>query len=125
MALTEYEKEIGKRLRNMRESRNLSRKAVETKIAGEISEFALEMYEKGTRRIPPSRLERLADFYGVAGAFLRGECSARDSGIQDYELEVALLTDSRYSKEEKDLLVHVINIIEAKRKAEVKIALMA
>ncbi len=124
MALVAFEKEIGKRLRNMRESRNLSRKEIEEKTAGEISEFVLEMYEEGRRRIPSSRLEKLAYFYGVASAFLRGENSGSDSGIQDYEIEVALMKDPRHSKEEKELLVHVINIIEAKRKVEGRITLM-
>jgi len=118
--MTTYESEVGNRLRNIRESRNLSRKEVEGKTGGEFKESILAMYENGRRRIPTPRLKKLADFYTVSSAFLMGESSHIDSGAQEYDIKAMLMTDPKYSEEEKELLLHVINIIGAKRKAEGK-----
>lgn len=115
-----YEAEIGNRLRNIRESRNFSRKDVEEQTGGEFKESILAMYENGRRRIPTPRLKKLADFYGVSTAFLMGESPYMNATVQEYDIEAMLMSDPKYSEDEKELLVHVIHIIKAKRKAEGK-----
>lgn len=115
-----YEAEIGNRLRNIRESRNFSRKDVEEQTDGEFKESILAMYENGRRRIPTPRLKKLADFYGVSTAFLMGESPYMNATVQEYDIEAMLMSDPKYSEDEKELLVHVIHIIKAKRKAEGK-----
>ncbi|KKL03539.1 hypothetical protein LCGC14_2625150 [marine sediment metagenome] len=120
MISSRYEAEVGNRLRNVRESRNLSRKEVEIQTGGEFKESILAMYENGRRRIPTPRLKKLADFYTVSSAFLMGDSPHVDSGFQEYDVEAMLMSDPKYSEEEKELLMHVINIIAAKRKAEGK-----
>ena len=113
-----YEYEIGNRLRNVRESKDLTRKDVENQTTGEFKESILAMYESGQRRIPTPRLKRLADFYTVSTAFLLGENHGSEIGSHD--LEAMLMSDPKYSDDEKELLQHVIGIIKAKRKAEGK-----
>lgn len=115
-----YEAEIGNRLRNIRESRNLSRKDVEEQTGGEFKESILAMYENGRRRIPTPRLKKLADFYRVSAAFLMGESPHMNATVREYDIEAMLMSDPKYSEDEKELLVHVIHIIKAKRKAEGK-----
>jgi len=120
MWTSDYETEIGTRLRNIRESRNLSRKDVEEQTDGEFKESILAMYENGRRRIPTPRLKKLADYYGVSTAFLMGESLHMNATIQEYDIEAMLMSDPKYSEDEKELLLHVINVIKAKRKAEGK-----
>ncbi len=113
-----YEYEIGNRLRNVRESKDLTRREVEDQTTGEFKESILAMYEGGQRRIPTPRLKKLADFYSVSTAFLLGENPSMKQGSHD--LEAMLMSDPKYSDDEKELLQHVIGIIKAKRKAEGK-----
>ncbi len=113
-----YQNEIGTRLRNLRESRNLSRRKVQELTNNKVKESILAMYENGRRRIPTPRLKELADFYSVPVSFLLGESTHFIPEDQPNDLEAILKADSSYSDEEKDLLLHVIDIIKAKRKAE-------
>jgi transcriptional regulator with XRE-family HTH domain len=114
-----FEDQVGLRLRNIRESKKLSRKDVENSTQGEFKESILCMYESGGRRIPTPRLKRLADFYEVPISFIMGEGPASENW-EEYDIEAMLMSDPKYSDEERDLLLHVINIIKAKRKAEGK-----
>ena len=114
-----YEAEVGNRLRNIRESKDLTRKDVELETKREFKESILAMYEGGQRRIPTPRLKKLADFYQVSTSFILGE-SAHMMASQSYDVEAMLMSDPKYSEEEKELLLHVINIIKAKRRAEGK-----
>lgn len=114
-----YEDEIGLRLRNIRESKKLSRKDVENLTKGEFKESILSMYENGRRRIAAPRLKKLADFYQLPVSFLLGETPSPQNW-EEYDIEAMLMSDPKYSDEERTLLLHVINIIKAKRKAEGK-----
>lgn len=120
MAASRYEVEIGSRLRNIRESQDLSRKDVEERTHDEIKESILAMYENARRRIPTPRLKKLADFYGVSTAFLLGENPNMNAPAREYDIEAMLASDPKYSDDEKELLLHVIGVIKAKRKAEGK-----
>ena len=114
-----YESELGLRLRNLREGKRLSRKDVENLTGGEFKESILSMYENGRRRIAVPRLRKLAEFYQVPASFLMGE-SQIPEGWEAYDIEALLMSDPKYSDEERELLLHVIGIIKAKRKAEGK-----
>ena len=109
-----FEQEVGNRLRNIRESLNLTRKDVEQATSEEFKESILAMYENGRRRIPTPRLKKLADFYGVPTSAVMGEAQKTAS------IEALLMSDPKYSDDEKELLLHVIGMIKAKRKAEGK-----
>ena len=120
MVASRYEAEVGCRLRNIRESRDMSRKDVEEQTNDEFKESILAMYENGRRRIPTPRLKNLADFYGVSTAFIMGENPSMNAPAREYDMEAMLASDPKYSDDEKDLLLHVISVIKAKRKAEGK-----
>lgn len=112
-----FEVDVGNRLRNVRESRNLSRRDVHNMTSGEFKESILAMYENGHRRISAPRLKRLADFYSVPIAFFMGEANL-PTASQGISLEAALRSDPEFSDEEKELLTHVVEIIKAKRNNE-------
>jgi len=116
-----YQDEVGARLRHVRESKQLSRKDVEGLTGGAFKESIIAMYESGRRRIPTPRLKDLADFYGVTVAFLSGESPvAAAAGAGQVDIEALLMSDPKYSDDERDLLLHVLDIIKAKRRAEGK-----
>lgn len=106
--------DVGYRLRNVRESKSLTRKEVEEATNGVFKESILAMYENGHRRIPTPRLKELADFYNVRVSFLVGEDGHHRSG----DIEALLMSDPLYSDDEKKLLLDVIDIIKAKRRLE-------
>jgi transcriptional regulator with XRE-family HTH domain len=115
-----YENDVGWRLRHVRESRDLSRKDVENLTGGEFKESILAMYENGRRRIPTPRLKALADFYDVSIGWLMGEAVAQDNK-KDVSVEALLMADPNFSEEERRLMLDVLEIIKAKRRAEGKI----
>ncbi len=115
-----YQDEVGARLRHVRESKQLSRKDVEGLTSGTFKESIIAMYESGRRRIPTPRLKDLADFYGVTLAFLLGESPVAAVGSTQVDIEALLMSDPKYSEDERELLLHVIDIIKAKRRAEGK-----
>jgi len=112
-----FEVDVGTRLRNIRESRNLSRHDVQNMTQGEFKESILAMYESGHRRISAPRLKRLADFYDVPVAFFLGE-AAPGAKVEPICLEAALRSDPDFSQEEKELLLHVVAIIKANKNSE-------
>ena len=114
-----YEQDVGWRLRHVRESRDLSRKDIESLTKGEFKESILAMYENGRRRIPMPRLKQLADFYGVSVAWLMGEATAQ-SNDEKVNIEALLMADPSFSSDERRLMLDVLEIIKAKRRAEGK-----
>jgi transcriptional regulator with XRE-family HTH domain len=113
-----FQLEVGARLRHLRESRELSRKDVERLSEGMVKESILAMYESGRRRIPTPRLKELADFYSSSLAFLIGESPTPLVDKSQVDVEALLKSDPKYSDEERELLLHVLDIIKAKRRAE-------
>lgn len=114
-----HENEVGLRLRRIRESRNLTRKDVEDMTGGEFKESILAMYENARRRIPAPRLKQLADFYEVSVGWLMGETASTEKSGQ-VKLEALLMADPDFSEEERRLMLDVLEIIKAKRRAEGK-----
>jgi transcriptional regulator with XRE-family HTH domain len=113
-----FQIEVGARLRHLREARDLSRKDVERLSDGMVKESILAMYESGRRRIPTPRLKEIADFYDSSLAFLLGESQTPLADKSQVDVEALLKSDPKYSDEERDLLLHVLDIIKAKRRAE-------
>lgn len=114
-----YESDVGWRLRHIRESRGLSRKDVENMTNGEFKESILAMYENARRRIPMPRLKQLADFYEISVAWLMGEALLPDNK-EEVNIEALLMADPNFSEEERRLMLDVLEIIKAKRRAEGK-----
>ncbi|MHB0977030.1 MAG: helix-turn-helix domain-containing protein [Candidatus Aquicultorales bacterium] len=114
-----YEEDVGWRLRHVRESMGYSRREVEEHSDGEFKESILAMYENGKRRIPTPRLKRLADLYGVSIAFILGEAPVPDMNTP-VDVEALLMSDPKFSEDERVLIKNVLDIIKAKRRAEGK-----
>jgi len=114
-----FQNQVGARLRHLRESKGMSRREVQTATSGTVKESILAMYESGRRRIPTPRLKDLADFYGASLSFLMGETLSVASPTNGtVDIEALLKSDPKYSDEERELLMHVLDIIKAKRRAE-------
>ena len=62
---SEYAREVGERLRNIRRQQALSLQSVEASSDREFKASVLGAYERGERIISVLRLQRLARFYGV------------------------------------------------------------
>lgn len=114
-----FEVDIGMRLRNIREGRNLSRHDIQNLTGGEFKESILAMYENGQRRIAAPRLKRLAEFYRVPLTHLLGETDSIRQ-VAPQSVEAALRSDPEFSDDEKELLLHVISVIKTKQAAEGK-----
>ena len=61
----QYGKELGARLRAIRQQQGLSLQGVEEKSAGRWKAVVVGSYERGDRAVTVSRLAELADFYRV------------------------------------------------------------
>jgi transcriptional regulator with XRE-family HTH domain len=62
---TGYAKELGARLRSVRQQQHLSLHGVERKSGGKWKAVVVGSYERGDRAVSVQRLAELADFYGV------------------------------------------------------------
>lgn len=109
--------DVGWRLRNVRESLGFSRRQIEEMSEGEFKESILAMYENGKRRIPTPRLQRLAGIYNVSGSFLLGEAPTLEAS-EGADVEALLMSDPKFSEDERELIRNVLDIIKAKRRAE-------
>lgn len=67
---TEYSRELGSRLRAIRQQQNLSLQGVEEKSGGRWKAVVVGSYERGDRAITVAKLADLAEFYGVPVAEL-------------------------------------------------------
>ncbi|WP_322770599.1 transcriptional regulator [Frankia sp. Cr1] len=89
-----YAKEVGARLRAVRNQQSLSLADVEGKSHGRWKTAAVGSYERGDRMVTVQTLSRLAEFYGVPmSALLPGgeHASAREAGPRVIlDLEVLL-----------------------------------
>jgi CheY-like chemotaxis protein len=65
---SDFNREIGRRLRRARKARGMSLIAVEEASAGEFKQSALGSYERGERSLSIHRLHRLAGIYSMSAA---------------------------------------------------------
>jgi len=70
---------IGKRLRDLRESRNMKQYEIAQML--NVSREAYSMYESGKRQLSCETLSVLADFYGVTADYILG----RNGAVSDEE----------------------------------------
>lgn len=96
-APAQFDRELGERLRGLREARRLSLKDVQVKSGGKIKVAALRSWECAERRIPVSRLPYVAEFYGVpVASLLPGDAEAgeRVPVIEEFPAEMSLTRDA-------------------------------
>ena len=63
------------RIRNLREDRDLKQDDIAKVLS--CTQACYSNYENGKREIPPSVLEKLADFYGVSVDYLLGRTGTK------------------------------------------------
>ncbi len=63
------------RIRNLREDRDLKQEDIAKLL--NCTQACYSNYENGKREIPPSVLEKLADFYGVSVDYLLGRTNTK------------------------------------------------
>lgn len=81
MAESEYQQQLGRRLRQIRSQQGLTLQEVEDKSGGDWKAVVVGSYERGDRAVSVAKLARLARFYGVPVAELLPEPSPdRDGG---------------------------------------------
>ena len=62
---TDYQQELGQRLRQIRSQQGLTLQEVEERSGGEWKAVVVGSYERGDRAVSVAKLARLAGFYGV------------------------------------------------------------
>lgn len=92
MPETDYQQQLGRRLRQIRSQQGLTLQEVEDKSGGEWKAVVVGSYERGDRAVSVAKLARLARFYGVPVAELLPDPSPdqRGSGNGDGPDHVAL-----------------------------------
>jgi transcriptional regulator with XRE-family HTH domain len=96
-APAQFDRELGERLRGLREARRLSLKDVQVKSGGRIKVAALRSWECAERRIPVCKLILAAEFYGVTVAsLLPGEdtVAERVPVLEEFPAEMSLTRDA-------------------------------
>lgn len=78
-----YAEQLGQRLRWVRQQRKLSLRTVARMSSDEFRISVLGAYERGHRMISVTRLQRLAELYGVSVDHLLPESSAADAEARD------------------------------------------
>lgn len=92
----ELDRLLGERLRGVREAQRMSLHDVEARSRGTLRAVAVGSWERGERRIPVSKLARIAKFYGVPAASLLPDDSAADDApvvLEEFPSELSLSRD--------------------------------
>jgi transcriptional regulator with XRE-family HTH domain len=106
---SEYAKQLGARLRAIRQQQGLSLQGVEEKSEGRWKAVVVGSYERGDRAVTVNRLAELADFYRVPVSELLPE----GAPIQfDYAGKVVLDLERLYDRQDEDF-AHVARYARA------------
>lgn len=100
------------RLKQLRESRNLSQQVVADSIG--CTTAAYSRYENGQRQPSIDTLIGLAEFYGVSVDYVVGRSEPSESTLSEYEL--ALVTASRNA--DMNVREIVLDVLESKPKSK-------
>lgn len=106
---SEYAKQLGARLRAIRQQQGLSLQGVEEKSEGRWKAVVVGSYERGDRAVTVNRLAELADFYRVPVSELLPE----GTPIQfDFAGKIVLDLEKLYDSKDEDL-AHVSRYAKA------------
>lgn len=78
MPETDYQQQLGRRLRQIRSQQGLTLQEIEEKSDGEWKAVVVGSYERGDRAVSVAKLARLARFYGVPVAELLPDPAPED-----------------------------------------------
>lgn len=90
MAQDGYNRELGARLRALRQAAGLSLHGVERRTGGQVGAVVLGSYERGDRAVSVAKLADLAGFYGVSVSGLLPESAGAVSAESDKSAEHAM-----------------------------------
>ena len=85
-----FSRQVGQRLRAIRQAQGLSLAEVEDRSEGRWSSSAVGAYERGFRTLSLPRLKALADFYRVPVSVLLGEPGAANPSSERHKLVLDL-----------------------------------
>ena len=106
---SEFAKQLGARLRAIRQQQGLSLQGVEEKSGGRWKAVVVGSYERGDRAVTVNRLAEIAEFYRVPVS----ELLPQGAPIQfDFSGKVVLDLEKLYDRKEDDL-THVTNFARA------------
>lgn len=106
---SEFAKQLGARLRAIRQQQGLSLQGVEERSGGRWKAVVVGSYERGDRAVTVNRLAEIADFYRVPVSELLPEGTPIDF---EFTGKVSLDLEKLYDREGEDL-THVANYARA------------
>jgi transcriptional regulator with XRE-family HTH domain len=113
----EYSKELGERLRKIRQQKGMSLQDVQQASAGAWKAAVVGAYERGDRNVTVARLAELADFYGVPLVEIMPEGSAAPRPAEAVRRRVVLDLEGldRVPEAERDPLSRFTTAIQIQR----------
>lgn len=113
----DYSKELGDRLRGIRQQKGMSLQDVQHASEGRWKAAVVGAYERGDRNVTVARLSELADFYGVPVSELIPEESPAGARGMDARRRVVLDLEGldRVPEQERDPLSRFTTAIQIQR----------
>lgn len=105
---------LGKRLRNLREKRNLYQKDVARRL--NVSEYQMSRYESGKSKPDPELISKMAEFYEVTTDYLLGKSNHPN---------LTATEDNRIDEEVDELLDIIESIKDDEKKKRLKKEILA
>lgn len=109
--MNQNDKEIGQKVKQLREKNNLSQKDLAEKL-GYQSDTAIHLIEKGKRSLSVEKLKELAEIFNVSASVLIDD----KVYSKDVDIKTALRTDSRLNEKDIDQISDFIEFIKQKTK---------
>jgi transcriptional regulator with XRE-family HTH domain len=113
----DYSKELGERLRKIRQQKQMSLQDVQQASAGAWKAAVVGAYERGDRNVTVARLAELAEFYGVPLAEIMPEDSAATRPAETGRTRVVLDLEGleKIPEEQRDPLSRFTTAIQVQR----------
>lgn len=115
MATNEYAKNLGLRLRSLRQQQGLSLQGVEEKSHGKWKAVVVGSYERGDRAVTVAKLAELAEFYGVPVAEVLPDARTRTRSLATPKLVLNLEALSAIPDDRVGPLHRYVASIQAQR----------
>lgn len=87
---SDYQQELGERLRAIRKMQRMTLQDVEERSDGQWKAVVIGSYERGDRAISVAKLARLARFYGVPVSELLPRASTTDDAVDEVDGELVI-----------------------------------
>jgi transcriptional regulator with XRE-family HTH domain len=117
MPAGDYSRELGERLRNIRQQKGMSLQDVQQESKGKWKAAVVGAYERGDRNVTVARLAELADFYGVPVSEILPDDSGTSTPAPPEKRRVILDLGGleRVPEQERDALSRFTKAIQIQR----------